>query len=61
MGIGNITLLDASQEMLQIAKEKLDKVVNENTAQIVQATLPDFPFQENTFDAVMFNHVSYVM
>ena len=59
MGIGDITLLDASQEMLQIAKEKLDKAINTNTAHIVQATLPDLPFQGNDFDAVMFNNVSY--
>ena len=56
MGIGDITRLNASQEMLQIAKEKLDKAIDTNTAHIVQATLPDLPFQGNDFDAVMFNN-----
>ena len=60
-GVGKVTLLDASQEMLQIAQEKLGKYLNGNQAELVQATLPDLPFQDNTFDSVMFNHVMVIL
>ena len=58
MGLGKITVLDASPEMLTVAKEKLNKAIKDKTANIVEASFPGFPFQDKTFDAVMFNQVS---
>ena len=58
MGLGKITLIDASPEMLTVAKEKLDRDIKDRTAHIIEATFPGFPFPDKTFDAVMFNQVN---
>lgn len=57
MGIVEITLIDASPHMLAVAKEALKKHSQQQKAHIVEATFPSFPFQDNTFDAIMFNQV----
>ena len=70
LGVGNMSLLDASVEMLRLAKENLkgswqtdsvgDKgeLVEEHVRDIIEAKLPTLPFQDGTFDAVMYNYVS---
>ena len=52
LGVGKITILDASQELLDFAKEKLR--INDVAT---LAKLPDLPFKDGTFDAAMFNMV----
>lgn len=52
LGVGKVSLLDASEVMLDVAKEKL-----KNICMAVVAKLPDLPFEDRTFDAVMFNLV----
>ena len=59
-GLGKVTMLDASAEMLSIARDKLkiaidDKIVDS----IIEAKMPDLPFDDGTFDAVMYNFVSF--
>ena len=59
-GVGRITLLDASSEMLSVARDKLKDAIQDNVvAAVVQAKLPDIPFKDGIFDAVMFAQVSY--
>ena len=58
MGVGKLCLLDASTEMLNIAKHKLEDNIKHNVVDIIKAKLPDLPFSDGIFDAVMFNHVS---
>lgn len=54
-GLGKITLLDASREMLTVAKEKLsDAIEDKRIDAIVDTTLPNLPFADRTFDAVLF-------
>ena len=57
MGIGEITLLDASPEMLTVAAENVGQYVKHKRAHIVEAVIPPLPFQDNSFDAVMFIQV----
>ena len=58
MGIGKMSLLDASSEMLGFAKEMLKDAVEKNVVDaIIEARLPDFPFEDAKFDAVLFNQV----
>ena len=60
LGIGRFTLLDASAEMLEVAREKLADATKDNAiANVVQAVLPELPFENGVFDAVMFISVSY--
>ena len=59
LGVGKISLLDASVEMLKIAKEKLKDAIEKNViGQIIEAKLPALPFEDGSFDAVMYNYVS---
>ena len=44
MGIGEITLLDASPQMLTVAKEALETHTQQKKAHIIEATFPGFPF-----------------
>lgn len=54
-GIGKITLLDASKEMLTVAKEKLSHDIDDKRIDaIVETTLPNLPFADRTFDSVLF-------
>ena len=58
LGIRRFTLLDASAEMLDVAKDKLaDAIRDRVVADIVQAVLPDIPIDNDVFDAVIFNLV----
>ena len=70
LGVGNVSLLDASVEMLKLAKENLKGSTESNSVRekdereeyhvrdIIEAKLPALPFQDGTFDAVMYNYVS---
>ena len=59
MGIGKLSLLDASPAMLFIAKVNLNDAIKQNIVDaVVEAKLPDLPFEDGIFDAVMFNQVS---
>ena len=59
MGVGRLCLLDASSEMLNIAKHKLEDEIKQNVVDaIIKAKLPDLPFDNGIFDVVMFNDVS---
>ena len=61
MGIGKLSLLDASPKMLNIAKVKLNDAIKQNVVDtVVEAKLPDLPFEDGIFDAVMFNQVSSI-
>ena len=58
LGIGKVTLLDASPEMLALAEKKLHYAIEDKRVEsIAEATLPYFPFGDRTFDVVMFNQV----
>ena len=59
IGIGKMTLLDASSEMLTVAKENLNDAITKNVVDaVVTAKLPKLPFAEETFDVVLFFNVS---
>lgn len=58
-GIGVVSLLDASVAMMDKAKAKLEiEIKAGKIGSIVQATLPEIPFEDGTFDVVVFNTVS---
>ena len=59
MGVGKLTLLDASPEMLSIAKLQLQDAIKQNIVNaVIEAKLPELPFEDGIFDVVMFNLVS---
>lgn len=58
LGVGKLSLLDASTEMLDIAKEKLKESIEKKVIDIViHAKLPELPFKDVMFDAVLFSYV----
>ena len=60
LGVGQVTLLDASQEMLNVAKEKLAVEIKSNVVDdVINVVLPNLPFDDGLFDAVMFNSVGW--
>lgn len=59
LGVGKLSLLDASAEMLNIAEENLKAYIEKKFIDLViNAKLPEFPFKDRMFDAVMFNQVN---
>ena len=59
MGLGKLTLMDASPKMLSIAQVQLNDAIQQKIVDaVVEAKLPDLPFEDGKFDAVMFNLVS---
>ena len=59
LGVGKISLLDSSPEMLKVAAKKLKTAIDTNIVdKITEAILPDLPFDDGNFDAVMYNYVS---
>ena len=59
-GVGRITLLDSSAKMMNIAKDKFKDAIDKNIIDAVISTkLPNLPFPDGMFDAVMFNLVSF--
>ncbi|XP_052808713.1 uncharacterized protein LOC128237332 isoform X2 [Mya arenaria] len=58
MGVGQMALLDASSDMLNVAREKLAAELDANkVSSIVQNSLPEIPFGDGTFDGVLLNAV----
>ena len=57
-GVGKMTLLDASKGMLDIAKENLRDAIQEYKVDaVVEAILPDLPFEDGVFDGMLLSHV----
>ncbi|CAH1798929.1 unnamed protein product [Owenia fusiformis] len=54
-GLGHVTLLDASEGMLHVAKKKLQTFIEDGRAEVKHGIMPDLDFPDDTFDAVMFN------
>ncbi|KAK3086860.1 hypothetical protein FSP39_024484 [Pinctada imbricata] len=57
-GVGKISLVDASQGMLEKARGKLDEN-KDRIGDIKEAVLPFLPFDDGTFDAAMINQVMH--
>ncbi|XP_052811956.1 uncharacterized protein LOC128239372 [Mya arenaria] len=58
MGVGRMALLDASADMLCVAREKFAVEIKANkVSAIAQTSLPKIPFDDGTFDAVLLNTV----
>ncbi|XP_053406444.1 ubiquinone/menaquinone biosynthesis C-methyltransferase UbiE-like [Mercenaria mercenaria] len=58
MGVGQITILDASTGMLEKAKSKLaDYMARGVVKEAIEAKMPPIPFPDESFDAVVFNLV----
>ena len=53
-GVGQVDLLDANGAMLNIARAKLRKYVEDGRARIAEHHLPTIPFPNQSFDCVMF-------
>ena len=61
-GVGKVTLLDASAGMLDRAKDKLKDAMDKNIIdKVVEAKMPPLPFEDGSFDAILFSLVRYVM
>ncbi|XP_052815403.1 malonyl-[acyl-carrier protein] O-methyltransferase-like [Mya arenaria] len=57
-GLGQVTMIDASSGMLQQARDKLGHALADGRVkQMLEVKLPELPFPDKTFDAVMFNLV----
>lgn len=54
-----ITLMDASEGMLNKAKDKLQPVLPSTNLSFKHVILPDMPYEDNSFDAAMINLVSF--
>ncbi|WAR12737.1 hypothetical protein MAR_026917, partial [Mya arenaria] len=55
-GLGQVTMIDASSGMLQQARDKLGHALADGRVkQMLEVKLPELPFPDKTFDAVMFN------
>ncbi|XP_062615310.1 demethylmenaquinone methyltransferase-like [Saccostrea cucullata] len=53
----SLTLLDASEGMLNKARAKVKTPSNRTQLTFKQAVLPEIPYKDNSFDAGMINHV----
>ena len=59
LGVGKISMFDASMGMLKQAENKLRLFIDEGrVGELSQGILPKIPFESNQFDAIMFNCVS---
>ena len=58
-GIGHVTLLDANEGMLGIARRKLSSYLTDapERISIVHESLPKLPYEDGSFDCVLFGHV----
>ena len=58
LGVGKITLLDASKDMLEVAKEKLkDEIEKGIIDKVIEDKMPPLPFEDGSFDVVLFSLV----
>jgi ubiquinone/menaquinone biosynthesis C-methylase UbiE len=55
--VGRLTLLDASEEMLDVARAKLGSIPGASEVDAHVGTLQNLPFEDASFDAVMTNQV----
>lgn len=55
----SITLMDASEGMLNKAKDKLQPVLPSTNLSFKHVILPDMPYEDHSFDAAMINLVSF--
>ena len=53
----SLTLIDASENMLSKAKEKLQAPSSSTQLSFKQVVLPDMPYDDNSFDAAMISLV----
>ena len=59
LGVGKISLADASGDILKYAQQKLKDAVEKGIVlDVTETKLPALPFEDNSFDAVLFNYVS---
>ena len=57
-GVGKITLLDASKDMLEVAKEKLKDEIDKGVIdKVVEDKMPPLPFEDASFDVVLYSLV----
>ena len=58
-GVGKIYMIDGSEGMLSQSKSKLQNFIDEKRiVDLRKHYLPSLPFEDNTFDVVMFMQVS---
>ena len=58
LGVSKITLLDACPKMLTVAKDKLKDAIDKKIIdEVVEATLPAIPFEDGSFDVVLYTMV----
>ena len=59
-GVGKVTLMDASHNMLSKARDKLkDAIEKKIVDQVIEAKLPKIPVEDGTFDMVLYSLVRY--
>ena len=59
LGVGKVTLMDANEGMLGVAKEKLRNEMEKGVVEhVVEAKVPPLPFKDGSFDVVFFSVVS---
>ena len=59
LGVGKVTLMDANEGMLGVAKEKLRNEMEKGKIEhTVDAKVPPLPFKDGSFDVVFFSVVS---
>ena len=59
-GVGKVTLMDASHNMLSKARDKLKDAIDKKIVdQVIEAILPKIPVEDGTFDMVLYSLVRY--
>ena len=59
-GVGKVTLMDASHNMLSKARDKLKDAIDKKIVdQVIEAKLPKIPVEDGTFDMVLYSLVRY--
>ena len=57
-GVGKVSLMDANEDMLQKAKEKINDMQKMKSVDaLMTSVLPEVPFCDNSFDACIINMV----
>ena len=57
-GVGKVTLMDASHNMLSKARDKLKDAIDKKIVdQVIEAKLPKIPVEDGTFDMVLYSLV----
>ena len=59
LGVGKLTLMDGSPHMLDVARDKLKDAIEQKVVdKVVEARMPPLPFDDASFDVVLFSLVS---